>query len=410
MERPSYLSKYFFDWNMLGVVLDGKSSLDTKSFVGRLQNKEAGKNFLKGYGFDPEDPVSTAELFGNFQEALQFIRRYFLIEGNPSGLDFKIPNSLYMVNEINDLFILASTENSNAEERLWAEIVLKVMHTVLHVDKDLRSKYFSVIQTQIFDRFYRHIKRDSDNRLYLGVSEQDRIELINFETKDKKSRDSVIIKLLHKVENVAEELFDRVGVRFVTINRFDTLRVVKFLLEKNIIIPQNVKPSRSLNTLVNLDKFKSRHKQLLKLAIRNHLSEDRLLQAMERESDECSSDDKEIGHNLHTAKYYKSIQFTCRQLIKYINPFFHEFQDLRKSAKALKTPDDKLVKKIMSMNMSLIAGEIRFFYPFEIQVVDQQSHEENTVGRSSHQEYKKAQLESAMERLFKRLLDYKRVS
>ena len=36
-------------------------------------------------------------------------------------------------------------------------------------------------------------------------------------------------------ENVAEELFDRVGVRFVTQNRFDTLRVIRFLLEKNIV-------------------------------------------------------------------------------------------------------------------------------------------------------------------------------
>ena len=29
------------------------------------------------------------------------------------------------------------------------------MHTILHADKDLRSNYFSVIQQQIFDRFFR---------------------------------------------------------------------------------------------------------------------------------------------------------------------------------------------------------------------------------------------------------------
>jgi len=57
MERPSYLSKYLFDWEVLEIFLEGKSSLDTMHFVGSINdNKEAGK-FLSGYGFNPDDPV-----------------------------------------------------------------------------------------------------------------------------------------------------------------------------------------------------------------------------------------------------------------------------------------------------------------------------------------------------------------
>ena len=405
MKRPDYLSKYIFDWAAFDIVLSGKSSLDTEYFIGKVQTREEGASFLKGYGFNPEDPVASAELFGNFQESLQFIRRYFLKEGNPNGLDLKIPNSLYMINDINDLFLMASKSNKIKEDRYWADIVLKIMHTVLHVDKDLRSKYFNVVQTQIFDRFYRFIHRDKDNNLYLGKKDSSyKIPLVNFETKDKKSRDSVIIKLLHKAEHVAEELFDRVGLRFITTTKFDALRVLRFLIEKNIIIPHNNKPSRAVDNLIDMKLFKKKYQSVLKLAIRNDLSEDRFLQALEREAEECIVDKVKINMNEHSAKAYNSIQFTCRQLIKYVNPFFKDFNSVREIAK---NEDTDLAKKILSMDISLIAGEVRFFYPYEIQIVDQDSHVNNTIGLASHQEYKKVQLKSAMMRVFHHLLEYK---
>ena len=81
MERPSYLSKYLFDWESFDVVIGGKSALDSKFFISQMLNEEMVESFLVGYGLDANDPVARAELFGNFQEALQFIRRYFLKEG-----------------------------------------------------------------------------------------------------------------------------------------------------------------------------------------------------------------------------------------------------------------------------------------------------------------------------------------
>ena len=120
------------------------------------------------------------------------------------------------------------------------EVILKVVHTILHVDKDLRNKFFKNIQTQVFDRFYRYIQRDSNNKLYLGKEGQYDLPLLEFDTKSKKSRDSVIIKLIHKAENVAEELFDRVGIRFVTENRFDCLRVINFLISQGLLLPKTL--------------------------------------------------------------------------------------------------------------------------------------------------------------------------
>ncbi|MFA6237367.1 MAG: TIGR04552 family protein [Bacteriovorax sp.] len=411
MERPSYLQKYMFDWEMLDVVVGGKSALDTKNFLGPMSSIDQVNQFLKGYGLDPNDHVTKAELFGNFQEAIQFIKRYFLKEGNPDGLDLKLPNSLLMISDISQLFLMATDDTpQKKEDKLWAEIILKVMHTIMHTDKDLRSNYFNIVQTQIFDRFYKYIFRSEDDKLFLGIKGSEMVvPLIDFETKSKKTRDSVIIKLLHKAENVAEELFDRVGVRFVTNSRFDTLRVIRFLLERNIVIPHNNKPSRAINTMIDLPRFKEAHQGVVKMALRNNLSEDRFVAAMERAIQECHLQGETSDRNKFTAKSYQSIQFTCRQLIEYKNPFLQEFNELRRIAKGVASEDNELARRVLNMDISLVARDIRFFYPYEIQIVDAEAFRENSQGDASHQEYKRQQVQSAMKRIFKAMIEYKKI-
>ena len=411
MDRPSYLQKYMFDWEILDVVVGGKSALDTKNFLGPMSSIEQVNQFLKGYGLDPNDHVTKAELFGNFQEALQFIKRYFLQEGNPDGLDLKLPNSLLMISDISQLFLMATDDTpTKREDKLWAEIILKVMHTIVHADKDLRSNYFNIVQTQIFDRFYKYIFRNSEDKLFIGIKGSEQVvPLLDFETKSKKTRESVIIKLLHKAENVAEELFDRVGIRFVTESRFDTLRVIRFLVEKNIVIPHNNKPSRAINTMIDLHRFKEAHQRVIKMALRNNLSEDRFVAAMEREILECNLQGEASERNKFTSKSYQSIQFTCRQLIEYKNPFLQEFNDLRRIAKNLNAEDNELARRVLSMDISLVARDIRFFYPYEIQVVDKVAFQENSQGDASHLEYKRQQVQSAMKRIFKAMIEYKNI-
>ena len=323
MDRTgSYLSQYLFEWDFLDIVIGGRSPLDSRFFVSHMYNREQVNNFLLGYGFDPGDTVNRAELFGNFREALEFVKRYFLKEGNPEGLDLSIPASLYKVEKIEELFLMATgclEMSQRDEERLWAELVLKVMHTILHVDKDLRTFYFKIIQTQILDRFYKYLFREGD-RLFIGQKGEGAIEIIDFEAKSQKTRDSTILKLLHKAENVAEELFDRIGIRIITKSKFDALRIIKFYLENNIVIPHNVKPSRTRNTMIDLKGFRSRYQKIVKEALRNNVSEEEFLLSVQKYIDDI--DGGQTGEtNEHSHKQYRSIHFTSRQLIKYRNPF-----------------------------------------------------------------------------------------
>ncbi|MGE3609431.1 MAG: TIGR04552 family protein [Bacteriovoracaceae bacterium] len=404
--RPSYLNDYAFNWETFDVVCSGKSSLDATNYLTDIYDKTQVTNFLYGYGFDITDPIENAELFGIFQEALQFIKRYFLIEGNPDGLDLKVPHYLYSITNISELFLAVTGHSSsklNTEEALWAGAVLKVMHTILHADKDLRYRYFSTIQKQIFDRFYKFIHRDEENRLFLksdigGMT----IPLYDFQTKAKKTRDSIIIKLLHKQENVAEELFDRIGVRIVTYNKLDALRVIKFLHKNYVIMINNIKPSRSQNTLVDLKTLRLRIYTLYKESIRKNYSEETFYQELNSLIEQCTPIES-LHDNKYSSEEYRAIHFTGRQLIKYRNPFMSSFNEVRKQA--LKDKENPISQSILNLDTSPISRDVRFFYPFEVQITDYESHLKNTQGEASHAEYKKAQLRSAMKRIFRPILE-----
>ena len=228
---------------------------------------------------------------------------------------------------------------------------------------------------------------------------------MEFETKAKKTRESIIIKLLHKRENVAEELFDRIGVRFVTKSKVDSLRVLKFLYQNYITIVNNIKPSRSHNTLVDMEKFKTGYFEILKESLKSELEEREFAEKLENLAEECSVYGKSEAVNVHSSTEYKAIHFTCRQLIKYRNPFLKEFNEVKRLAKEQEESD--LAKKILSLDTSSIARDVRFFYPYEVQITDIKSHLKNTEGEASHLEYKKSQLNSAMKRLFRPLIEFK---
>lgn len=406
MSRPDYLKNYRFNWETFDIMASGTSSLDARNYLASFSERSDALNFLRGYGYDLEDPIQNAEMFGNFQEAMQFIKRYFLIEGNPEGLNYNIPNVFYTITDVSELLLIATKkmpEKVTDEESIWSSIILKVMHTILHLDKDIRYQYFTTIQTQIFDRFYRFLVRE-DNQLFMENEDKSlRIPIVEFETKSKKSRESIIIKLLHKKENVAEELFDRIGIRFVTKNKVDCLRLMNFLHQNYIIIVNNIKPSRSQNSLINLDTFKVAHKKLTKEVLRNQMTEAEYLERLEAMAEQSGRDF--VTDNDHTSQNYSAIHFTCRQLIKYRNPFYREFLAVKKFAKKT-DKESEITQKLLSIDTTSIARDIRFFYPYEVQITDEQSHKENSFGKASHGEYKKSQLVSAMHRLFKDLLAY----
>jgi uncharacterized protein (TIGR04562 family) len=237
------------------------------------------------------------------------------------------------------------------------------------------------------------------------------------------------------------------------------LRVVKYLKDKMIIMPPNIKPSRSRNTLIQLDYFRTQLGDILG-RFEQRGSQKEFQNGFQKEFREFKELDKEFNEeeliskletaahppsgnseNPHSSEFYRSIQFTCRQLIKFRNPIYDELKELKVAAKnqpwvegksgrgvdsatlpagappraegqgfpqldeqpGAKT--DTLLKLIEKIELKHIQREIRFFYPFEVQVVDKKSSEENEKGKSAHSEYKKAQVLTAMKRVMGSLVD-----
>ncbi|MCM2322156.1 MAG: TIGR04552 family protein [Oligoflexia bacterium] len=402
-----FRGKYELNWDVLDVIVAGRSAIDSPTGF-QLRSGDEARRFIESYGYDLENPIERAELHGIFHEALNFVRKNFLHPENQDGLRLEIPRKIVELSDVGDLLLMASlhftgqtAETQGIYLRNWACCLLKVMHTIAHIDKDLRATYFGDLQQQIFDRFYKVIHRDSEGVLYLGEREDDplRVNLVAFETKPKKSRDSTILKLLHKPENVAEDIFDRVGIRFITHTRLDALRVIKYLKEKMIIMAPNIKPSRSRNTLVELDHFRDQVGAQLNRAEEGEISEEQLVQELEV----LARSPVVNPENPHSSEFYRAIQFTCRQLIKLRNPLYEDLKALKTLGRA-KQLDAEMMKAIDRVDPRYIQREIRFFYPYEVQLVDRKSADENEKGRSAHSEYKRAQVQTAMRRVMSAFL------
>ena len=403
----TYVSSLRLSRDVLDVMLRGKSAIDTRGGALPTKSLDAASRFIGAYGYNLEDPIQAAEVLGVYHEAIRFIQKYFLRPGNPEGLELHIPPQFFELDDVRKLFVFSTERQIEFGTRThWACSIIRVMHTIVHLDKDFREDYFPTIQTQVFDRFYKEIHNLQD-RIFLGDPKSStHIELKYFQTKPRKERESKILKLLHKAENVAEDIYDQVGVRFVTHSRMDCLRVLKFLRDHNIVVPANIKPSRSRNSLVDPFLYRRAWREARSSVQRGELSsvaqidsfiETRLL---EEQSKKLATKEGKVAReprNLFTADSYTAIQFTSRQLIKYRNPVYEDVKKLK--LKLRESENAELRKHGERLDISSLAKEQLFFSPYEVQIMDAQAYEDSMSGSAAHSTYKAAQVQVAAMRV-----------
>lgn len=392
--------------DVVNLMLRGRSVIDLNQGIS-LRTEEAADEFLLKYGYNLENPVERAEVYGNYHEAMRFIRKYFLKPENLDGADLEIPRAFLELTDARQLFVWASDKSlEHAHRARWACSILRVMHAISHLDKDLRHDYFPDIQKQIFDRFYKEIHSENEV-LYLGDPKNpESVRLEKFQTKPRKTRDSVVLKILHKKELLAEDVFDQIGVRFVTQSRIDVVRVLKFLRDRNIVMAMNIRPSRSRNNLVDPLLYRRVWREVKHAVLRGELSTPEAVQSNLEISlgEGFSAAQSEIAEsNPFSSVNFQSIQFTCRQLIKYRNPAYEDVKNLRSYLKA-NSEDTEVHNLLDRLDLAQLAKEQRFFYPFEVQILDSKNFSEAESGQASHTAYKAAQTKTAMKRVLKALL------
>ncbi|OIP44811.1 MAG: hypothetical protein AUK47_00260 [Deltaproteobacteria bacterium CG2_30_63_29] len=388
-----------FPWRTLNAIIGGASAIDVPCLY--LNTLEEAEEFLACYGYHWSKDEHRAEIEWIRSQAVEFIEGSLLVD-----TALQIPKPLVQQRDVRTLLLWASRSRHaqpGDRDQQWTCALLRVMHTMAHAQTYFNRRFGEQIREQILAPFRPHLHGSPDRPggMTLGEAGADAIPIVGFDVKHTKPLSSVVMKLLLKAENVAVDIFDRVGVRFVTQERFDTLLVVHYLRTHNIIMFANIKPSRSRNTLIDLEWLRAEMKLANDAA--EPLSKEEWLHWLRRVSREGPLPELTVNLNPLSATDYRSVQFTCRQLIRLQDPCNAELLEVLEECEARLGPDDPLVESLRLRCTH--EKEIRFFFPFEVQILDQSSFSDSRTGRSSYDEYKTRQVKVAQRRVLGPLLD-----
>jgi uncharacterized protein (TIGR04562 family) len=389
-----------FTWPIMEVFIAGKSSIDLQSLS--VRNNTDARDFLRSYGYDPENPRDFRFMHGVFIEALSFIEKHLMPVEWLQGL--RPPEEIVNCEDPRQILLWASSA-APAEKLLqvWSCAILRVMHTIAHLEGVHRLVDIESAREQIMGRIQSFLRRDDEGRLWFGEGNSC-IQVQKVEWKEQKTRESIILKLLHKRANVAETIYDFLGVRIVTRRLADVMLVVKFLRQFHMVTYANCIPSRSRNSLIDLDGFRveieSLRDQLLTGTLDNEGFEAKVSALNTRAVVEGP------GSNPHSSSGYRSIQLTCRQLIRFRNPAWNWIDKLL-SADVAESDKDALRRVhhiIQAWPGVRREMEYQSFFPFELQVLDNEAYSKIEGGDASHHRYKWSQIKAARRRVLHRIL------
>ena len=255
----------------------------------------------------------------------------------------------------------------------------------------------------------RGLFRNDEGELCFGRSD-DFVEIEKIEWKPSKPRQSIILKLLHKPANVAETIYDYLGVRLVTKTYADVVRLVKILSEHHIISYANTNPKRSRNSLVNLEYFKIQIETLRNLLIKDKISAEEFQEKVR--SIELTDPSVSKKTNPHSAASYKSMQMTCRHMVRIKSTTARWTEKLEDYITINENdPGNRLVRALLenlkrSDSSRLNREESRAFFPYEVQVFDSETLTKIENSGANHVQYKKAQVRTARRRVLWSVLNY----
>lgn len=371
------MQRFQFDPFVLNSVVGGKSALDIPRL--NIQSEAEAENFIKGYGFDLQSNHDRERLWYFHRRAL------VLIEEKLGFSPQEIPEVLRDRKKIEDLRKLLlwaslahpATEGERSLQK-WSCSLLRVMHVFVHSENDLFSTFSEEIQKQILTPFQDCILHQGTTGVtYLkapepasGVpvaagTETEPLALVGFEVKPFKTSTSTVIKLLAKPDALAMSVFDKLGIRLITQSMFDNFRAVRFLVENNLVAFPHIIPDQSSNNLFPVDLFLETCQRLARE--KNNLTPEQITGVFEKTLKENPDHEGFFRKdNSFSGADYRFIKFISRKLVQ----------------------------------VKTAGGVFSFFYPFEVQIMDKNSHEKILSGPSEHQAYKERQKLAARKRIF----------
>lgn len=360
-------------WETLDAVIQGRSSIDLSSMP--TKSPEEAKNLIYQCGYDLDDPLDASEVTMLFQQAVDFIETRFLSNhvdwaelGENHAPTAEIPAHIKDSLDIITLIMTAAT--AEGSDRYWSCAILKVMLTLSHLHNMPVQQYASQASDAIVSNFHQVLSVDRDGCHVLEGTDDRELTLYGFETKIQKARDSMLIKLLGKKENIAEDIWDLVGVRLITNTPQEALIAVDILREQKVFTFPNIVPSRSRNTLLDYESFKSAFQEAVNHVDTPMNNEDFNYWINQLPVKPATQED--FKANDASLPSYRAIHITCRYQLRL--PSLDNFKTAR------------------------------IAFPYEIQILDRESYLASKAGDSAHTLYKQNQLINARRRTLGKLL------
>lgn len=359
-------SYYKFNFEDLSVVAGGSSVIDqTKLHIFNLDEADA---FLRSYGFDLSKESEEQRAWYFHRRALVLLTEKLKFAENEISVDVRDPQKL---KDIRNLLIWAS-DVSQPDRQRWSCAVLRCIHAFIHGEMDLFNEFAEEIQVQILSPFENAIVHE--DQMYLRSFKKEglpQVPLAQFQTKPLKSSSSTVIKMLAKRDVIAMQIMDKIGVRFVTRTVFDSYQVIRFLVEENLISYAHILPDQSSNNLYPVKEFLEVCDKLnRKYGDQHKMSAekiDRLLRARFNTQKSKGILNLFRKQNAFSSQQFKYIKFIARKLVR--------------------------------ISTGPYAG-FSFFYPFEVQIIDNDTFSLMQSGDSEHSAYKSRQIDAARKRVY----------
>jgi uncharacterized protein (TIGR04562 family) len=369
------------------VILGGGSPIDLDSL--RIHSPGEAWNFALNYGYDLGVPVQRAAVMRVYEDAVDFLEAVVL-----EGTKLHVPFEVRDLQDPLDLLIWASDRPRNIRGR-WSCAILRVMHTLFHVDHNVNLRFLPEIQRQVFSRYDQYVVCEEGHWCLRGAYE---VPLVAVERKENKDRVSMLLKMLHKPENVAETIYDQIGIRFVAEDQLGVLMVIRFLLDHHVLMPTHIKPSRSRNLMIDMEALAAWSEAMPPYFCIQDLGPE------ERKSLSRTLALKSPGkdQNPFSSKDYSAIQFTARTLVRLPSPATRALETLQERLQTM--GDTELSDLVRIPELIQDQEEFTFFFAHEVQVMEQSGFQSSRSGPASHSEYKQRQRDAARRRVLQGIL------
>ena len=329
------------DVEAVRLILRGGSVVDWARL--NLHDRDEVASFLLVNGFDVSVSEDQHRLRGLLDKAVEYLERNF---------SYHFPECLKNPESIEYVLLVASGES---EYQKLACVILKVMHVVNHVDSQQLRFRLAVSEDELFRMAEARVDRTIEAMRRMGAP------IIQYEA-NRKTRDSLITKLLSKKTNFAAQVYDRLRFRIVTEDVSGIVPVLSFL--KDNLFPYNyVVPGQSRNQIVSTEDLLD--------SVPDWASMDQSLRThyfYEDAGDDTDDPNSFSGATFRMINFVVELPLRIRELVAKDNLIIFEFGSL-------------------------------VYIQVEFQVFDRQTWEGNEVGDNNHELYKVRQQWEVVKRL-----------